>query len=104
MISEWRKLTFSEDELAHAISAYLRVARGIGADDRLGDIAIKDRDNVTLMVTVFSGTGGRDFELKPEAIAALMVAHCIRAKTPLPKRATKSIALDGDRVSLVLAL
>lgn len=106
MITEWRKLTFSADELANAISSYLRATRGMGKDDRLGDITISDPQNAALTVIVYAAAGGppSTIELKPEAVAALMVAHCIRTKTPLPRRATKSIAVDGDQLSLVLAL
>ena len=106
MITEWRKLTFSADELANAISAYLRATRGMAKEDRLGDITISDPQSAALSVVVYPAAGSppSTVELKPEAVAALMVAHCIRTKTPLPRRATKSIAVDGDRLSLVLAI
>ena len=106
MISEWRRLTFSADELATAIVSYLQTIRGMAKEDRLGDITISDPQSGALGVVIYPAVGGppSTIELKPEAVAALMVAHCIRTRTPLPKRATKSIAVDGDRLSLVLAM
>jgi hypothetical protein len=106
MISEWRKLTFSADELARAVMSYLLSTRGIGKDDRLGDIVVKNAPGTAVSVSIFSPSSPdpREIELKPEVIAALLVAHCIRNKTPLPRRAQKSIAVDGDRLCLMLEL
>jgi hypothetical protein len=106
MITEWRKLTFSVDELGAAIVAYLQATRGMAKQDRLGDVAITDPHNVAVTVTVYPAAGGEpaSIELKAETLAALMVAHCIRTRTPLPRRATKSIVVDDDRVSLVLTM
>lgn len=106
MITERRRLTFSADELATAVSSYLQATRGMAKDDRVGDITITDPQNVVLTVVVYAAdnTPPSTIELKPEAVAALLVAHCIRTKTPLPRRATKSIAVDGDRLSLMLAM
>jgi hypothetical protein len=106
MINEWRKLTFSDDELAAAVTSYLQAARGMAKDHRLGDITISDPQSGALSVVVYSPCGSQrsTIELKPEAVAALLVAHCMRTKTPLPRRANKSIAVEGDRLSLVLAL
>jgi hypothetical protein len=33
-----------------------------------------------------------------------LIAHCIKRKVPLPKRAAKSIARNGDRVALVFSI
>ncbi|WP_119417789.1 hypothetical protein [Desertibaculum subflavum] len=106
MITEWRKLTFSTDELAAAITTYLLATRGMAKDDRLGGVAITDPHNVAVTVTIYPAVSGEpsSVELKAEALAALMVAHCIRTRTPLPRRATKSIVVDDDRVALVLSM
>lgn len=106
MISEWRKLTFSSDELGVAITSYLQATRGMGKDDRLGGMEISDPQNVTVTVTTCPAAGGEpaSVQLKAETLAALMVAHCIRTRRPLPRRATKSIVLDNDRVSLVMTM
>lgn len=106
MITEWRKLTFSTDELAAAISTYLQATRGMAKDDRLGDISIADPHNVAVTVTIYPAVGGEpsSVDLKAETLAALMVAHCIRTRTPLPRRATKSIVVDDDRIALVLSM
>lgn len=105
MISELRKLTFSMNELSAAVQAYLQATRGLKKEDRIAELAIRDPHG-TLAATVYMAARGEPLtiELKPEAVAALMVAHCIRTKTPLPRRATKSIAVDEDRLSLVLTM
>ena len=106
MINELRKLTFSMNELSAAVHSYLQATRGLKKEDRIAELTIKDPASGTLAVTVYAASRGEPatLELKPEAVAALMVAHCIRTKTPLPRRATKSIAVDGDRLSLVLTM
>lgn len=106
MISELRKLTFSTNELSAAVQAYLQTTRGLKKEDRIGELTIRDPASGALAVTVYMAVRGEPvtLELKPEAVAALMVAHCIRTKTPLPRRATKSIAVEGDRLTLVLTM
>lgn len=105
MITEWRKLTFSTDELAAAITTYLHATRGMAKEDRVGDVTITDPHNVAVTVTIYPAGGEpASLDLKAETLAALLVAHCIRTQTVLPRRATKSIVVDEDRVALVLSM
>ena len=106
MITEWRKLTFSMDELAIAVLAHLQSTGKIGAKDRLGKIAIKDPETATVSVTIHRDPNGgsSELELNPETVGALMIVHCIRKKIPLPKRAKKSIAASKDALMLIVTL
>jgi hypothetical protein len=105
MISEWRRLTFSMDELAIAVMTHLQGAGKITEKDRLGKIAIKDPKIPTVSVTVQRGPdGAAELELNPETLGAVMVAHCIRKKVPLPRHARKSIAVGKDGLVLIVEL
>jgi hypothetical protein len=106
MISEWRKLTFSMDELAIAIMSHLQSTGKIGDKDRLGKITIKDPKSAAVSVTIHRGPdgGSGELELNPETVGAVMMAHCIRKKIPLPRRAKKSIAAGKDGLMLIIEL
>jgi hypothetical protein len=101
MIEEQRKLTFSMDELAAAVLSYLIASKKMGERDKLGRIAVNDGKDVSVSATIVAATGEQSFlDLGAQALGAMLIAHCIRRKIPLPKRASKSIARNGDRLAL----
>ena len=105
MISEWRKLTFSMDELAIAVATHLKASGKLGEKDRLGKIVIKDPQMPSVAATIQRGAeGSAVLELGPETIGAVMVAHCIRKKVPLPRNARKSIVAGKDGLALIVEL
>jgi len=105
MISEWRKLTFSMDELAIAVMTHLQATGKLGNKDRLGQIAVKDPNGPTVSVTIHRAPEGTaEIELAPETIGAIMVAHCLRKKVPLPRNARKSIQAGKDGLALIIEL
>ena len=106
MISEWRRLTFSMDELATAILQYLNMTNKIGEKETLGRIAIQGDAEIEVSVTLKGGENpaGRSLELKSEILGALLLTHCIRSKIPVAKRAKKSIARHEDKLALILSI
>jgi hypothetical protein len=107
MIDEFRRLTFSMDELATAVLTYLISSRKMSDKDRLGRVALSGTaDNVTVNATVHPADGGTpaEIELSSQILGAVLIAHCIKTKVPLPRRAAKSIARHGDKVALVLVI
>jgi hypothetical protein len=106
MIEENRRLTFSMDELATAVLSYLIASKKMGEKDKLGKIAVTETGNVGVLVTVVpsSGEAPSSMELGTQILGALLIAHCIKRKIPLPKRAAKSLARNGDRVALVFSI
>jgi hypothetical protein len=57
-------------------------------------------------VTVVPATGEApiNMEIGTQVLGALLIAHCMKRKIPMPKRANKSLARHGDRVALVLSI
>jgi hypothetical protein len=105
MIEEQRRLTFSMDELAAAVLSYLISSKKMGERDKLGRIAVNDGADVSVSATVVAQTGeSSSVDLGAQILGALLIAHCIKRKIPLPKRAAKSITRNGDRVALAFSL
>jgi hypothetical protein len=73
--------------------------------DRLGKISVNDSGDVSVSATVVAQTGESSLvELGAQILGALLIAHCIKRKIPLPKRAAKSITRNGERVALAFSL
>lgn len=106
MISEWRRLTFSMDELATAILQYLVSTNKMVDKESMGRIAIVGDQDIEVSVLVKGGDNpaGRTITLKSEILGALLLTHCIRSKIPVAKRAKKSIAKDEDKLALLLVI
>ncbi|MDY0872921.1 hypothetical protein [Dongia rigui] len=106
MISEWRRLTFTMDELATAILQYLLQTNKITEKESLGKILIVGDDSLQVNATVKGGDKpeGRIIELKSETLGALLLTHCIRSKIPVAKRAKKSIMKHEDKLALILSI
>lgn len=106
MISEWRRLTFTMDELATAILQYLVSTNKIAEKETLGKIAIVGDDDVQVQLTIKGGPKpeGRQIDLPSQMLAALMLTHCIRSKIPVAKRAKKAIQKHEDKLALILSI
>jgi hypothetical protein len=105
MIEEQRRLTFSMDELATAVLSYLISSKKMAERDKLGKIVVNDGADVSVSATVISQAGESSLvDLGAQVLGALLIAHCIKRKIPLPKRAAKSITRNGDRVALAFSI
>ena len=105
MIEEYRRLTFSMDELATAVLSYLINAKKMGEKDKLGRLTVGEGTEVNVSATVVTQAGEQALvELGAQILGALLIAHCIKRKIPLPRRAAKSITRNGDRVALAFSI
>lgn len=106
MIEEHRRLTFSMDELATAVLSYLITTKKMGEKDKLGKIAVTETGDVAVNATVVpaGSEAPHNIELGAQILGALLIAHCIKRKIPLPRRASKSIIRNSDRVALVFSI
>jgi hypothetical protein len=106
MISEWRRLTFTMDELATAVLQYLLATNKISDKESLGKIVIVGETDYEITATIKGGDNpaGRAIQLKSEILGALLLTHCIRNKIPVAKRAKKSIIKHEDKLALILSI
>ena len=72
----------------------------------LGKLTVSEGGaDVSVSVTVVAQTGeSSSIELPAQILGALLIAHCIKRKIPLPKRANKSITRNGERVALAFSM
>jgi hypothetical protein len=106
VIEEYRRLTFSMDELATAVLSYLITSKKMNERAKLGRISVNEGSDVAVAVTIVPAVGEPliKMELGSQVLGAVLIAHCIKRKVPLPKRAAKSIVRNGDRVAIVLSI
>ena len=105
MIEEHRRLTFSMDELATAVLSYLIASKKMGERDKLGKLSVGGGAEVSVSATVIAQGGEQSLvDLSAQTLGAVLIAHCIKRKIPLPKRAAKSITRNGDRVALAFSI
>jgi hypothetical protein len=105
MIEEHRRLTFSMDELATAVLSYLIASKKMGERDKLGKLSVGEGAEVSVSATVIALGGEQSLvDLSAQTLGAVLIAHCIKRKIPLPKRAAKSITRNGDRVALAFSI
>jgi hypothetical protein len=105
MIEEHRRLTFSMDELATAVLSYLIASKKMGERDKLGKLSVGDGAEVSVSATIVAQGGEQSLvDLTAQTLGAVLIAHCIKRKIPLPKRAAKSITRNGDRVAIAFSI
>ncbi|HVO02436.1 MAG TPA: hypothetical protein VMT54_09555 [Candidatus Cybelea sp.] len=107
MIDEYRRLTFSMDELATAVLSYLIATKKMGERDKLAKIAIggtTEDVNVSAVIQPADVPTPSELTLGSQLLAALLIAHCIKRKVPLPKRAAKAIVKSNNLIALVLTI
>jgi hypothetical protein len=105
MIEEQRRLTFSMDELATAVLSYLISSKKMTERDKLGKLAVNAGAEVSVSATIVAQTGEQSLvDLGAQVLGALLIAHCIKRKIPLPKRAAKSITRNSERVALAFSI
>src|ERR1700753_160553 len=105
MIEEHRRLTFSMDELATAVLSYLITTKKMGEKDKLAKIAVNESGEIAVRATIAPAVGEpSSMEINGQVLGALLIAHCIKRKIPMAKRAAKSLSRSGDRVALIFTM
>ena len=107
MIDEYRRLTFSMDELATAVLSYLIASKKMGERDKLNRVAVGgSAEDVSVLATIQPAEAPAPSELVlgSQLLGALLIAHCIKRKVPLPRRAAKAIIKHNNLVALVLTI
>ena len=107
MITEFRRLIFSADELRKAIETFDR-----GKDARLpvgaiDEITIASDPEISVTARVRGGpsdTPPNEVRLDANYVAAAMLFYCSRCRIPVPKSAKKTLEIEGDCLALSLSL
>lgn len=113
MPTEIRKLIFSRDELAEAITNHRNGAHhdnGSKHDDLpSGSIMFcRVHQDTQLRVTVKilpdGETNIQTVQLQPEFVGSALMQYCIDRKIPMPKGASKSLEAMGDNIAMNLSI
>ena len=104
IIVDRREIEFSAAAIVQAIGANPTVALGLGLPSSPPDaIGFLPAQNA-MEVAYGSGAEQHSIPIAAGALAALLVAYCMRVRITLPKSASKSVRVVADAVVLQLRL
>ncbi len=103
MPSEHRKIAFSAKEVIDAL-ANLNLGGRFLPPGTIVSIKFVAQGNGVAGLVVLKGAAGdrMEYTATPERLAAALINYCRARKIPLPRAATKQLALQGDNVALVI--
>ncbi len=102
MPSEFRRVTFTNNELIEAIHDHNLVSRDkLPAGMIVTCKPVSEPDVAVRLELVDQGSGeARLAFLSPEVVAAALLRYCKKRRIPMPKQATKSIEIHENGISL----
>ena len=106
MITEFRKIVFSKDEIMKAILNHnARSTSKLPAGD-IVSVRAENEPEPILTLEIHDPTEGKSTStsLKSHYLAAVMLRHCISSKVPVPRNATKHVEIMGESVALSLTI
>jgi hypothetical protein len=99
-LNDRRQISFTPEALAAAITASPTAAASLGLPP-LKPQCVRLVANTGTVEVVFQTSGGaRSVSISLLQLAALLLAFCLRAKIPLPRKARKSARIEGNTVVL----
>ena len=102
MPQEYRRITFSNEELHSALLSHVDAKAVIMALGKIQAVSIEqDRPQV---VTIYCGFGKSDknvVDIPTNIVAKAMISYCSEKKIPLSRSAYTSLAVDGNCLSLI---
>lgn len=107
MITEFRRLVFSTDELCKAIKAFDdRKAPKLPAGE-IDGLTFAGEPEIAVTARIRSAGNGdsqTEVELDANYVAAAMLFYCSRCRIPVPKSAKKTLEIEGDSLALSFSL
>ena len=102
MPQEYRRITFSNEELHSALLSHVDAKAVIMALGKIQAVSIaQERPQV---VTIYCGFGKSDkkvVDIPTKVVAKAMILYCSEKKIPLPRAAYTSLVVDGNCLSLI---
>lgn len=105
MITEYRSIIFSNDELVKALRPIVE-ARGLSVDliPSTIEMGLDPHQEEEIQVTYGLGSDKDDVVFNSREIGAAILNHCIERGIPLPRGCQKELAIRGDEIALVIRL
>ena len=107
MITEFRRLVFSTDELCKAIKAFDHQKAPKLPEGEIDRITVAGEPEISVTAKMQSAGNGDDqteIELDANYVAAAMLFYCSRCRIPVPKSAQKTLEIEGDSLALSFSL
>jgi hypothetical protein len=108
MVSETRRITFTNEELVVALTRQRRDEKQPLPESRIRGATVSMENGAGIKVAIMLKSKTSEelerLEIRPAEVGAALIKFCSLQKIPLPRKAAKSIAVDNGQVSLVLTL
>jgi len=103
MITEYRRLVFSADEIVKAVAAFNKAKVTNLPDGEITRIEIAGEREICARVWIKESPGSvrhSELEIKADHLGAALIFHCAQCRIPLPRSAKKAIERAGDGLAL----
>ncbi len=102
MPSEFRRVMFTNNELIEAIHEYNEISQDKLPPGIILTCTPVSEAEVAVRLEMVNQRSDETHvvELSPEVLGAALRRHCMKHRIPMPKSATKSIQIHGNKVSL----
>ncbi len=106
LVTEYRQIVFSNQELIHALIEFDRQRAKEFAPGKIVTCAVSDEEPIraTLNFRGSSTDDQRSFEIDASHLAAVLIWSCIERRIPIPKLAKKILRASGSGISLKFRL
>jgi len=106
MPTELRRLVFSSDELAEALTSYSRASGPVLPDGDIVHCRIIDGDELAINVKVLPDLGGevQTVRIGSELLGSALIRFCQDRRIPVPRHAEKTLQAIGQNVAMTLTI
>ena len=107
MPMENRRGVFTDAELRDALENFPKMGGSVLPAGEITAILPRRKDNdyfVEFNVLDFSSSKNGTVEVSEDDVATALIEHCIRIKTPLPKKAEKELRIIDNSVCLDISI
>jgi hypothetical protein len=106
MPAEVKNIIFSHEEVFNAINLFEGVNTPKLTNGKILSISAEpdDKENLCVNFLSYGRNIERQFLISYANFGAILLSYCIRHKIPMARKASKSIRMMGDHVSLELII
>lgn len=104
MPTEMRRIVFSNEELLNAINFIISPNIPKLVDGRIlsASFAEDNHKSINLIFESYNRDELRTISISASNIGSILINYCIKNKIPMSKKASKSVKIIGDNISLEL--
>ena len=107
MPMEIRRVVFTHAELRDALENFPKFGGSVLPAGEITAILPRRKDNdyfIEFSILDYSSDKNHTFEASEEDVVSALIEHCIRIKTPLPKKAEKELRIIDNSICLDITI